>query len=59
VGKEGYLSDIIKWCKEREIISISKGKFIIMSPKRCRERPLVNAAMEEEMRQLHVRLESM
>jgi hypothetical protein len=30
-----------------------------MSPRRCIERPVVNVAMEEEMRQLHVRLDSM
>jgi hypothetical protein len=30
-----------------------------MSPRRCRERPVVNATMEEEMRQLHARLDAM
>jgi hypothetical protein len=30
-----------------------------MPPRRHRDRPVVNAAMEEEMRQLHARLDSM
>jgi hypothetical protein len=36
-----------------------KRKFRIMPPRRCRERPVVNAAMEEEMRQLRARLDAM
>jgi hypothetical protein len=36
-----------------------KRIFGIMPPKRCRERSVVNAAMEEETRQLCARLESM
>jgi hypothetical protein len=30
-----------------------------MPPRRCRERPVVNASMEAEMRQLHARLDAM
>jgi hypothetical protein len=30
-----------------------------MPPRRCRERPVVNATMEEEMRQLRARLDAM
>jgi hypothetical protein len=38
---------------------VIKIKFRIMSSRRGRERPVVNASMEEEMRQLHPRLDAM
>jgi hypothetical protein len=30
-----------------------------MPPRRCKDRPVVNASMEEEMRQIHARLDTM
>jgi hypothetical protein len=38
---------------------VIKIKFRVMSPKRHRERLVVNAAMGEEMRQIHARLDAM
>jgi hypothetical protein len=35
--------------RERKIIYVRKIKFRIMSPRRCRDRPVVNATMEEEI----------
>jgi hypothetical protein len=36
-----------------------KKKIRIMSLRRCKERHVLNATMEDEMRQLHVRLDAM
>jgi len=41
---------------EKEISYVRKRKFGTMLPRRCRERPMVN---DEEMRQLHARLDAM
>jgi len=38
---------------------VIKRKFRIMSPRRHRERPVVNVAMEEEMRQFSGMLDAM
>jgi len=44
---------------EKEIRFVRKIKFRIMLPRIRRERHIVNASMEEEMRQLCARLDSM
>jgi hypothetical protein len=48
----------IKWYQSRNNLC-EKRKFRIMPPRRRRERPVVNATMEEEMRQLRARLDAM
>jgi hypothetical protein len=44
---------------EQEISSVRKRKLRILSPRRHKERPVVNVAMEEEMIQLRARLDAM
>ena len=52
-GGGGLHQVVLEW----EIISVRKIKIRIMSPRRRRERHVVNASMEEEMRQLCARLD--
>jgi hypothetical protein len=47
------------WYQRRKIISLRKRKFRTMLPRRRKERPIVHVAMEEEMRQLCARLDTM
>jgi hypothetical protein len=55
IGGEGVC---IKWYQSRNKLC-EKEIFRIMPPRRRRDRPVVNAAMEEEMRQLCARLDAM
>jgi hypothetical protein len=53
------LSNTIKWYESRNKLCQRNEISRIMRPRRHRERPVVNATMEEEMRQLLERMDAM